>query len=628
MKYKLIVDKQSKTNPSVDKREYEIDVEELRFKDDVADSLVITVEETYIMRRLSLSEYHVLSVLETPIKEPLGDLNVQLFEGENYIYLMDMTGNKFYAEYIVKNEFNNLYVTNVQMNSAINQSAQEVEIKVNQKLTGYSTTQETEAMIDAKADEVTLGVKEKISPLTGENSLSNSSFEDGLNNWNTETAGSTTGSVSVQENNNTKYAQIVSKSGWTKLLQVIKGILKNIEYTLTFDAYDNGDLEIDTEEGIFQVNVIQAQENSEENIEVTTERIYVTKENQTYTVKFTPTNSTDIQLIFGLKNPFSSENTMSVMISNITLSGGGVNEKIAKLDIKSDEIKAKVEKKVDEETVTGAYLILKINEDTSEAKLSADKIELSANDILNLLAGNTINLSSQNIVIASANFNVDKNGNATMNNVTINGGNIIIDNDSNSYASAAMKFKSSSTKSYMSSQALELYKNDLSRGIGIAIDGIQGAYQILAYSENGSAGIGFGEIWADGNVYAANISSDKRLKDNIQKSIANALEKIKSIELKSFDWKKSKKHIDIGFIAQELEKIDENFVLKKPIKDEEGNIVDYLYYVNELPIIATATKAIQEQQEEIEELQEKDKQKDILIQSLLERTERLEAQND
>lgn len=627
MKYKLIVDKQSRTNPSADKREYEIDVEELRFKGDVADSLVITVEETYIIRRLSLSEYHVLSVLETPIKEPLGDLNVQLFEGDNYIYLSDMTGNKFYAEYIVKNEFNNLYVTNIQMNSAINQSAREVEIKVNQKLTGYSTTQETEAMIDAKADEIALGVKEKISPLTGENSLSNSGFEDGLTNWNTETAGSTTGSVSVQENNNTKYAQIVSKSGWTKLSQVIKGILKNIEYTLIFDAYDNGDLEIDTEEGIFQVNVIQAQENSEENIEVTTERIYVTKENQTYTVKFTPTNSTDIQLIFGLKNPFSSENTMSVMISNITLSGGGVNEKIAKLDIKSDEIKAKVEKKVDEETVTGAYLILKINEDTSEAKLSADKIELSANDILNLLAGNTINLSSQNIVIASANFNVDKNGNATMNNVTINGGNIIIDNDSNSYASAAMKFKSSSTKSYMSSQALELYKNDLSRGIGIAIDGIQGVYQILAYSENGSAGIGFGEIWADGNVYAANISSDVRLKDNIQKSIVNALEKIKSIELKSFDWKKSRKHIDIGFIAQELEKIDKNFVLKKPIKDEEGKIIDYGYYVNELPIIATATKAIQEQQEEIEELKEKDKQKDILIQSLLERIERLEAQN-
>lgn len=65
------------------------------------------------------------------------------------------------------------------------------------------------------------------------------------------------------------------------------------------------------------------------------------------------------------------------------------------IDMKANEINTKVEKKVDEETITGAYLILKINGDTSEAKLNADKIELSANDILNLLAGNTINLGSK-----------------------------------------------------------------------------------------------------------------------------------------------------------------------------------------------------------------------------------------
>lgn len=77
---------------------------------------------------------------------------------------------------------------------------------------------------------------------------------------------------------------------------------------------------------------------------------------------------------------------------------------------------------MDGETITGAYLILKINGDTSEAKLNADKIELSANDILNLLAGNTINLGSKSIVIASDNFNVDKNGNVIASNIDITGG--------------------------------------------------------------------------------------------------------------------------------------------------------------------------------------------------------------
>ena len=121
MQYKIIVDKQSRTNPSSEKREYTVDIEELRCKGDVYDSLIITKDEDYVMRRLSLSEYQVLTVLDNPIKEPLNDLNIELFEGDNYIYLEDMSGNKFYAEYIVKNDFTDIYVTKNEMNSSIAQ---------------------------------------------------------------------------------------------------------------------------------------------------------------------------------------------------------------------------------------------------------------------------------------------------------------------------------------------------------------------------------------------------------------------------------------------------------------------------------------------------------------------------
>lgn len=237
MIYKIIVDKQSRTNPSSEKKEYTIDIEELRVKGDVYDSLVITKDEDYVMRRLSLSELQVLSVLEEPIKQPLPDLNIELFEGDNYIYLLDMTGNKFYAEYIVKNDFTELYVTTNEMNSAINQSASKIELSVNQKLTGYSTTEEMNALI---------------------------------------------------------------------------------------------------------------------------------------------------QLL-------------------------------------SNQINLELEKKIDGETITGAYLLLKINGDTSEAKLKADKIELSADDILNLIAGNTINLTSKNMTISATNFSVDKNGKITASDGTIGG---------------------------------------------------------------------------------------------------------------------------------------------------------------------------------------------------------------
>lgn len=162
MKYKIIVDKQSRLNPSAEKREYEIDIEELRCKGNVHDSLVITKDEDYVMRRLSLSKFHVLSVLEEPIKEPLQDINIELFEGNNYIYLVDMTGNKFYAEYLIKNEFNELYVIRSEMNSAINQSAKEIELSVNQKLTEYSTTKEMNALIQLLSQQILLEVSKKV----------------------------------------------------------------------------------------------------------------------------------------------------------------------------------------------------------------------------------------------------------------------------------------------------------------------------------------------------------------------------------------------------------------------------------------------------------------------------------
>lgn len=130
MQYKIIVDKQSRTNPSDEKREYIVDIEELRAKGVIHDSLIITRTEDYVIRRLSLSEYKVLTVLDTPKKEPIPDLNIELFEGDNYIYLMDLEGNKFYAEYLVKNDFTDLYVTESQLTSSIEQFAGDIMLSV------------------------------------------------------------------------------------------------------------------------------------------------------------------------------------------------------------------------------------------------------------------------------------------------------------------------------------------------------------------------------------------------------------------------------------------------------------------------------------------------------------------
>lgn len=158
MKYKIVVDKQSRTNPSDEKKEFEVDIEELRTKRDIYDSIIITREETYVLRKLELTELMVLKELEEPIKEPLDKIKIELFEGDNYIYLVDVQGSKIYAEYLVKNEFNELYVTLNEMNSAINETAQSIELSVNQKLTGYSTTEEMNSAINVKANEITSAV--------------------------------------------------------------------------------------------------------------------------------------------------------------------------------------------------------------------------------------------------------------------------------------------------------------------------------------------------------------------------------------------------------------------------------------------------------------------------------------
>lgn len=178
MQYKIIVDKQPSSNPSDERKEYVIDIEELRVKGDVYDSLNIELERTYVTRRLSLSEYGVLSVLDEPVIEELQEVNIELFEGDNYIYLSDMQGNNFYAEYLIKNDFNDIYATKNEMNSAITETAQSIELTVNQKLTGYATSEdldgavtELNSTINQTAQEINLEVSKKVDDeeLTGAN---------------------------------------------------------------------------------------------------------------------------------------------------------------------------------------------------------------------------------------------------------------------------------------------------------------------------------------------------------------------------------------------------------------------------------------------------------------------------
>ena len=69
-----------------------------------------------------------------------------------------------------------------------------------------------------------------------------------------------------------------------------------------------------------------------------------------------------------------------------------------------------MELKANDADLTGGELIIRINADTTQALLNANKINLTASDVINILAGNSINLTSKNITIDSTNFGVDASG--------------------------------------------------------------------------------------------------------------------------------------------------------------------------------------------------------------------------
>lgn len=424
MKYKIIVDKQSRKNPSAEKREYEIDIEELRYKGNIHDNLIITKDEDYVIRRLSLSKYHVLKVLDEPIKEPLQNINIELFEGDNYIYLVDMTGSKLYAEYLIKNEFNDVYITKSETYSAITETAKEIDLNVSQKLENYSTTEEMNALI---------------------------------------------------------------------------------------------------------------------------------------------------QLL-------------------------------------SNQINLELSKKVNGETITGAYLLLKINGDTSSAKLSADKIELTANDVLNLLAGNAINLTSKNIILDSDKLKTDKNGKLTCSDIDITGGQIKLKSDEVNALLEVMLATNSNWFTRIFPRQVVIKSDNNQTGLGNML-----GYGMLSMNSNGSSVVGISGNptnpyimlqTASGTVFEADKdgvttpkvtqTSVKSKKKNIKKLKVNALELIRNADICLYNLKTerkgSKQHI--GLVIDK----DKKYNCPTEVISEDGQGVE------QYSMTSLAWKAIQELVEENKKL--------------------------
>lgn len=161
----ICIDKQPMTNPSEELKEVTLKLlEPLRSYEDVFDQLIIDNSGNAKVIRYIEKHLGSLRLKDEPTEETLNNINIELFEGDNYIYLKENKTYLMKAQYLTNCELNKTFATRLEMNSkfeqtvngfnlivskktdkdeiisTINQSAEEVKIKASKiKLEGYTT---------------------------------------------------------------------------------------------------------------------------------------------------------------------------------------------------------------------------------------------------------------------------------------------------------------------------------------------------------------------------------------------------------------------------------------------------------------------------------------------------------
>lgn len=128
-------------------------------------------------------------------------------------------------------------------------------------------------------------------------------------------------------------------------------------------------------------------------------------------------------------------------------------------------------------------------------------------------------------------------------------------------------------------------------------------YEVLTFKDSNNV-----LFSGDKGNYIVGISaySDARLKENIKSSKVNALERLNEIEMCSFDFidKKYGAHSELGYIAQQLQKVIPECVVAVP-QDKEQMGYDELLQVQDTHLIPYLVKAIQELSSKVAELEKK-----------------------
>lgn len=149
---------------------YDLGVREvLRQFEGVCDEYVYEYEKgtARVIRRVGVAEDGGLYVLASEVVEDLAVPDFALKEGENVVRLLN-DGANMAITYVVKNDLTNVFATRLEMNSKMEQRADEIRLEVDRSvMTAKGELEEELSKISQRADAIDLEVKKKV----GENEM-------------------------------------------------------------------------------------------------------------------------------------------------------------------------------------------------------------------------------------------------------------------------------------------------------------------------------------------------------------------------------------------------------------------------------------------------------------------------
>ena len=89
--------------------------------------------EAKVIRRIDYNN-GIYTIYDIPKEEYISEVTMELFKGDNYIYLEEYTDWTIYARYIFNNDLNKEYAPRVETNSRIRRTADEINLEVAKKV--------------------------------------------------------------------------------------------------------------------------------------------------------------------------------------------------------------------------------------------------------------------------------------------------------------------------------------------------------------------------------------------------------------------------------------------------------------------------------------------------------------